>query len=251
MPQILLVNPSPRKGTKRKSASKGKAIMATRKKARTAAQKRATAKLVAGNRARRKAPARRPARAAAPKRRRTAVARTAAPKRRKYKRSTTAAASSAGRVLRYRRPNPIGDFVKDTLIPSAVGGAGALALDVAVAALPLPAAMKTGPMAPLVKVAGAVGLGMLAGQFLGRKTGEQVAAGALTVTMYNFAKVTLNRLSGGKIPGLAMYPGDYMGEYVSDAEQIGYDNSAQQWGDPTAPEGVGNYMSGFETGVYR
>jgi hypothetical protein len=248
MPQVLLVNPSPRKGIKRKSASKGKAAMATRKKPRTAAQKRATAKMIAANRSRKRAS---PAQKAMVKRsvKRRAAYAASTPKRRKYKRSSVAAASSAGRTLRYRRPNPIGNFFKDTLIPSAVGGAGALALDVAVAALPLPPAMKTGPMAPIVKVAGAVGLGMLAGQFLGRKTGEQVAAGALTVTIYNFARVTLNRLSGGKIPGLAMYPDGYLNAYVSDAEvpELGYEGSGMQVGEYVSPDGV----EGYETGVYR
>ncbi len=149
-------------------------------------------------------------------------------------------------MLRYRRPNPIGNFLKDTLIPSAVGGAGALALDVAVAALPLPATMKTGPMAPLVKAAGAVGLGMLAGQFLGRRTGEQIAAGALTVTIYNVARTTLARISGGKIPGLSEYVGDGedMAAYIGDdgQEMIGYTDSGVQ---------VGEYVGGYETGVYR
>ena len=245
MPQVLLVNPSPRKGTTRKSASKGKSKMAARKKTRTAAQKRATAKMIAANRARSRA-SRSPAKSA-PRRakrrvsRSAPVARAASPRRRKYKRSGAAAASQAGRVLRYRRPNPIGNFISDTLIPSAVGGAGALALDVAVAALPLPASMKTGPMAPLVKVAGSVGLGMLAGQLMGRKTGEQVAAGALTVTIYNLAKTTLNRISGGRIPGLSMYPDGYLNAYVSGGE-LGYEDSGQQ---------VGEYVGGYETGVYR
>lgn len=251
MPQVLLVNPSPRKSAQ---PVKGKAKMATaRKKPRTAAQRAATRKLVAMNKARRARPAR--AARSTPKRRkarRSAAPAQAAPRRSKRRRpiSSARAASQAGRVLRYRRPNPIGglgDFMKNTLMPSAVGGAGALALDVALAALPLPATMKVGPMAPLVKVAGAVGLGMLAGQFLGRKTGEQVAAGALTVTIYNVARTTLNRLSGGRIPGLAMYP-DSLGEYVSDAEQLGYTDSGQQVGVMMEPDGS---MAGYETGVYR
>lgn len=245
MPQVLLINPSPRKG---------KSQMATRKKTRTAAQRAATAKLVRLNKSRKAGPARRarPARkATAPARRRPRRAAPAAKSsRRKYARSSAPAASAAGRTLRYRRPNPtIGDFLTDTLLPSAVGGAGALALDVALAMLPLPPAMKTGPMAPLIKVAGAVGLGMLAGQFMGRKTGEQVAAGALTVTIYNVARAALVRLGGGKIPGLSMYPDGYMAEYMSDddALALGYIDSGQQVGEYVSDES----MAGYETGVYR
>lgn len=247
MPQVLLVNPSPRKG---------KSKMATRKKARSPAQRAATAKLVRANKARasgakRKSPTRRKARSvAAPTRRRArrSVAPKRSPARRKYRRSSSTAASSAGRTLRYRRPNPIGDFVGSTLIPSAVGGAGALALDVAIAMLPLPPAMKAGPMAPLVRVAGAVGLGMIAGKVAGRRVGEQVAAGALTVTLYNAARAALVRVSGGKIPGLSMYP-EGVGDYVSEAdmEALGYTGSAEQIGEYVGDES----MSGYETGVYR
>jgi hypothetical protein len=47
--------------------------------------------------------------------------------------------------------------------------------------LPLPVAMKTGPMAPVVKIAGALGLGALAGMVTNRRMANQVAAGAVTV----------------------------------------------------------------------
>jgi hypothetical protein len=245
MPLVTIVNPSPRKGAKK---------MATRKKARTAKQKAATRRLVAMNRSRSKA-ARRPA--AAPKRRsakRRASPVAAAPKRRvsksrrrAWKISSPRAASRAGRTLRYRRPNPIG-FLSNTLMPAAVGGAGALAIDVAMGVLPLPATLKTGPFAPLVKVAGAVGLGMLAGKMVNRRVGEQLAVGALTVQFYNFAKAQLVKFGGGKIPGLSMYPDGYMGEYVSGQQgMIGYVDSGMQVGEYVSDDS----MAGYESGVYR
>ncbi len=255
MPLVTIINPSPRK-----------AKMATRKKPRTAAQRRATAKLVAANRARARA-SRAPAKRASPARRKARRRSTpaAAPvsraparrARRKYTRSSVAAASTAGRVLRYRRPNPtVGDFVSQTLMPSAVGGAGALALDVALGALPLPPQLKTGPLAPVVKVVGAVGIGMLAGRFLGRRTGEQVAAGALTVTMYNVARRALQKIGGGKIPGLGAYMDeDFLDAYVSGTEvpALAYTDSGMQVGEyvgDVADSGDGS-MEGYETGVYR
>lgn len=233
--------------------------MATRKKARSPAQRAATAKLVRLNKSRSAAPRRktRPARKAAPVKRRRVARAASKPARRARRRPLTSAraASAAGRTLRYRRPNPMGGFITNTLIPSAVGGAGALALDIALAALPLPEAMKTGPMAPLVKVAGAVGLGMLASQFLGRKTGEQVAAGALTVTIYNVARKALAGIKKKDgtpmIPGLSMYPDGAMGEYVSGDEtlELGYADSGMQVGDTyLMPDGS---VAGYETGVYR
>lgn len=231
-----------------------------KKATRSAAQKAATRKLIAFNRARARAKSR-PARAAArpaPKRRasRSAPA-TAAPKRRRttarrgpggWPITSAAAASRAGRALRHRRPNPLGlgGFVKGTLMPSVVGGAGALALDVAVGLLPLPPALKTGPMAPLVKAAGAVGIGMLAGQLMGRRVGEQVAAGGLTVMAYNLGRQMLVKASGGKIPGLSEYVSMYpeMAEYVDyTPPQLGYESSGGQVGEVE--------LEGYETGVYR
>ena len=227
--------------------------MATRKKARTAKQKAATRRMIAANRARSR-PARKAA--AAPKRRRArraAAPAAASPRRRRARRhggwkiTSPRAASRAGRALRYRRPNPIG-FLTNTLMPSVVGGAGALALDVALGVLPLPPALKTGPMAPLVKIAGAVGLGMLAGKMVNRRVGEQIAAGAMTVQIYNLAKGMLIKVGGGRIPGLSMYPDGYMSEYVSGDEvpELGYTDSGIQVG-----EYVDNGMSGYESGVYR
>lgn len=249
MPLVTIVNPSPRKGATK---------MATRKKARTAKQKAATRKMIAANRARARG-ASRPA-AAAPKRRasrrRPAARAAAAPKRRASRRrggwkiTPAKTASRAGRALRYRRPNPI-DFLSNTLMPSVIGGAGALALDVAIGVLPLPPALKSGPMSPLVKVAGAVGLGMIASKMVNRRVGEQIAAGAITVQVYNFAKAMLIKVGQGKIPGLSMYPDGYMGEYVSGdelPEALGYTDSGMQVGEYVSPDGS---MAGYESGVYR
>jgi len=254
MPQILLVNPSPRARLRRiaeKPINRKETKMATRKKTRTAAQRAATAKLVKLNKTRRVS--KRPASVARPARRVARVAKTVR-RRSAHRISSAKAASSAGRVLRYRRPNPM-SFVADTLLPSAVGGVGALALDIAIGALPLPAALKAGPMAPLVKLAGAVGLGMLAGATLGRKTGEQVAAGALTVAIYNFSRAALVKLGGGKIPGLSLYPDGPMGEFVSGADvlELGYTDSGTQVGgdDYSAQMNDGYAMNGYESGVYR
>lgn len=250
MPLVTIVNPSPRKGAKK---------MATRKKARTAKQKAATRKMIAANRARARG-ASRPARraSAAPKRRRARrAAPVAAPKRRASRRrsggwkiTSPRAASRAGRALRYRRPNPIG-FLSNTLMPSVIGGAGALALDVALGVLPIPDKLKSGPLSPLVKVAGAVGLGMLASKMVNRRVGEQIAAGAITVQVYNFAKAMLIKVGGGKIPGLSMYPDGYMGEYVSGDElpaELGYTDSGMQVGEYVSSDGS---MAGYESGVYR
>lgn len=271
MPQVLIVNPSPRKGAK-----KGTAAMA--KKARTAAQKRATAKLVALNKTRRRGSAspRRARKSPRRKARRSnptgAVMSNPAPKRRRARRSTKSAASGAGRVLRYRRRNPvggIGEFVSGQLIPSAIGGGGALLLDVALAVLPIPPALKTGALAPVVRIAGAVGIGALAGMVTNRRTANQIAAGALTVTMYQITRGLLARmLPAGSVPGLSA-PDDYLG-YINSGMMVGgADDGMGEYvsdGPALLPDGtgMGEYVSGddglvgeysemgdWSTGVYR
>lgn len=253
MPQVLLVNPAPRPSKRKATTRKGKPVMA--KKQRTAAQKAATRRMIAANRAKRKSSApKRPRRAA-----RVSQAKPAAKRRTRRSHPITPAsvATRAGRQLRYRRKNPIGgvgEFMTNTLVPSAIGGAGALALDVVMGMLPLPPAMKSGPFAPVVKVAGAVALGMGAGLVVKRRMAEQFAAGAITVTLYNVAKGLLVKMGGGKIPGLAAYPDDGMAEYVGEyvgpdaVPQLGYVDSGMQVGEYV---GEADTVEGYETGVYR
>lgn len=256
MPQVLLINPSDRKGS----------TMAKSK--RTPAQQRATRKMIAANKARAKS-TRRVSRAKPAKSRAMRSAPehitivNPKPARRKARRShpitSARAASDAGRKLRYRRKNPVGGFFSDTLIPSAVGGAGALTLDVLLGVLPIPAQFKTGPMAPVVKLAGAVGLGFLASKVAPKRVANQIAAGAITVTLYGVAKQMLVKVGGGKIPGLGEYVGEmyvepvavgeYVGEYVGALpdETVGYPNAGMIVGD-LQPDGS---VEGYETGVYR
>lgn len=231
MPQVWLVNPIAKPKRKRASA-KTKAKTAQRrsanmaKKRRTAAQKAATRKMIAANRARRSgrksaAPkrrraARRASPVAAPRKRRSAprrAARRSAPRR--HRRSSASAARRAGRVLRYRRKNPVGflsDFMSQ-LVPAAIGGAGALGVDVLMAVLPVPDTIKNGPFKPVVRVAAAIGLGMVAGMVKDKRFGNQVAAGALTVIAYDTMKGMLSKVAGGKIPGLGVYEIPGVGVY--------------------------------------
>ena len=132
---------------------------------------------------------------------------------RKRRRRRTALSS----VRRYRR-NPIkfspGQFMQQTLMPSAIGAGGALGLDILMGFLPLPAAMKTGPMRPVIKLVGAVGIGMLAGMLTNRKTAEQITAGAVTVVLYD----TLKGFVQKAMPNIPLGENDYPAlEYMSPA----------------------------------
>jgi hypothetical protein len=79
-------------------------------------------------------------------------------------------------------------IVRGTVIPAAIGGAGAVGLDVALAYLPLPDSMKSGLPATLVKLVGAVALGWIAGMAIGRDRGRLITLGAVTVMGYQFIR---------------------------------------------------------------
>lgn len=260
MPHVLIVNPAERPSKARKAQRKGK-TMAKAKRSR--AQIAATKKLVAMNKAR--AGGKKSVSRAKPKRSSSrAVAAPAKPKRRTHRITSAAEASVAGRKLRYRRKNPIGgDFIGGTLIPAAVGGASAVGIDVLMGMLPLPVQMKTGPMAPVVRVAAAIGLGFVASKVASKRVADQVAVGAITVTAYQLMRAVAAKMTAGKVPGLAEYvsgdegymvvptvgeyvSGDGVGEYV-DGDDMGYPSAGMIVGD-LMPDGS---VEGWETGVYR
>ena len=191
MQEILLINPSARpkkrKGTK----------MAKR---RTAAQKRATAKLVAMNRSRRSKSS-----SSVKRRRKTYrknpaapvyVQNAAAPRKRRAR--TMRVNPSVRRRMRSRTRNPIGGImpmVKD----SAMGAVGAVAVSSLYSFVPLPDMLKMGNMAYVSKGLLAVLFGIVGAKVLPRNIAGKMAAGSLTVTMYEALKDNL----GGVVPGLS------------------------------------------------
>ena len=94
------------------------------------------------------------------------------------------------------------NVVRAAVVPAAIGGAGALALDVVMGYVNpyLPATLQSGWFSLLTKGAGAVALGLVASKFLGRERGKVVMIGALTVTAYGAIR---SAASGMGIPGLA------------------------------------------------
>lgn len=177
MASIALVNPSPRK--------KGRKKMATRKH-RTAAQKAATRRLVALNRSRQSG--------------RKAVHKTARKRARKrtqvhtFRHPRAVRISNPHRRHRARKRNPMGGFMGKAfwmgeVLPTAIGGVSALGLDVAIGYLPLPAMVKTNmAVRNVVKIGGALLLGWGAQMMTNRRVGEEVAAGAIAVTLYDLVK---------------------------------------------------------------
>lgn len=155
---------------------------------------------------------------------------------------------------RRRRHNPrmsIGGITK-LILPAALGGAGAVALDVGLSYLPasVPDFLKTGPGAVVLKAGAAIGLGWAAGKVLGRDKGHALTAGALTVVAYGLIKdlmgkvapsVPVSGLSGDyqsyynpapMLTGAYMEPG--MGAYMSPADQFQH----AQMGAYMSPDGM-------------
>jgi hypothetical protein len=120
------------------------------------------------------------------------------------------------------------------IVPAGIGAAGALGVDIAMGYVrPMLPAGFSGPLIePLIKIGGAIGVGYLAGQIMGRRFGEQVTAGALTVAMYDIIKGFVRQAA----PGLLS---EYVGYYDEGDEQIGWISPAEQVG-----EYVGDYATG-------
>jgi hypothetical protein len=119
-------------------------------------------------------------------------------------------------------------------MPAAIGAGGAIALSIVYSKVAgsLPATMQTGYFPALVKAAGAIALGMLAGKFLGREQGKYVALGGLTVVLVGVVQPMIAQA----IPSLGL---SGMNDYV-----------------PYSRPGVGAYMrnpgklSGRGVGAY-
>lgn len=196
---MLLVNPRKRRKTRKR---------------RTAAQNAATRKLVAMNR-RRKSQARRirnPIAGLAPthRRRRTSPTR-ARVVRRRYRRNPTTARG----------------LIRKSIQPAFASALGALGLDVMWGFAPVPPNWKVGNFRHLIKGAGAIAFGHLAGGVIGKGNAHTMTQGALTVIMHtamsefvtqNMPQIQLGYYSPGIATGVGEYVGSGhsgVGEYVS------------------------------------
>src|ERR1700675_1201483 len=212
-----------------------------------------------------------PRRKRSTRRRRSRVALAATPRRRRRsrRRSHTVAAvrhvrrrRSRRRVTRLRRnPMHMGGFstrrfLNDTLIPAGIGATGALGVDIALGYFGsfLPPMLSTGLPNVAVKLAAAVGIGMVAGAVAGKKMGEEAMAGAVVVTLYNLVKaqlmsampsLPLHGYVGGMgwvSPSMQVGPGSWSGSGAMGA-YVGNDNAYGM-------HGVGVYVGETESDYY-
>lgn len=108
-------------------------------------------------------------------------------------------------VVKYRR-NPLParakGIVAENIKPAVIGATGALALDVIVAKLPIPAQLKTGPANYAARAVGAIALGLLAEKVgkLKHDTAVSLARGGLTVVLHDAGKALMR----AQFPALAL-----------------------------------------------
>lgn len=159
---------------------------------------------------------------------------------------------------RRRRRNPIlglpsvGGIVGQ-LQTAAFGAAGGIALNLALSYLPLPEMLKTGWMRHATRVAGAVGLGLIAKKFLGAR-GNAVATGAMTIVVYDVLKQVLGQFAPEIGSRLGEFEDVTVGDYYDPASYITDDGvSGYLDGDGSPGDGdvdsVGAYMEGDLDGV--
>lgn len=143
------------------------------------------------------------------------------------------------RMRRHRNPDQMAGDLQQDLVAAGIGAASAVALDVALAYAPIPAAWTTGWGQVLVQGVGAVALGMVASMMVGRRTGSLVTIGGLTVTGYGALQLALGPTIGQNVRGfggLADFR-DYgrMGAYMGRPAPAALPN-------PAAKGRVGAYM---------
>lgn len=184
-----------------------------RKKRRTAAQKAATRKLVALNRSRRRKPTRR---------RRNPIGKMSAASRRAPIRRRRR--SPAARVRRRRNPvrkGMLSNVFSNLVMPSAIGGAGGVVLDMAFGYLPIPAQYKTGYIGTVAKGATAVVLSEVAKKAgMKKATAEQIGVGMLTIIMYNQMQGIVAKMMPNAAAGLGYYSPAHMAMYTDQASSM-------------------------------
>lgn len=94
-------------------------------------------------------------------------------------------------VMRLRRnPMPSTKSLFNSMVPALIGAGGALAVDALFGQIgaQLPASLQTGVMVPVTRIGAALAVGWGLGKVAGKSFGNDVAAGAITVTLYDIIK---------------------------------------------------------------
>lgn len=201
MPKLMMVdNPTKRKAKKKKSIKR-------KSKPKVKAKKKPTVK---------RSPRRQERKVMAKKKTKSKKSKSKAVAR-------TRPRTKARKTRRRSGGTGIQKILKDSVMPAVIGGGGAVALDVALAMLPLPPAFKMGPGKLLVKGGAAIAGGMALSTMVDKKVGNAFLVGALTLLAADITKMMVGRafpaLSLGYYDGDGMDDGmnEYMSEYMSEA----------------------------------
>ena len=140
------------------------------------------------------------------------------------------------RRRRRRNPAVTARSIQGQLRTASTGALGALGLDVALAYIPLPAAITGGIIGKVTKAAGAIALGVVANKLgVSASNANRMAEGALTVQLHGIGKELLTQFA----PGVAL------SAYVGDDNGMGYYGSG--WNpnavdDPDYGSPLGTYL---------
>lgn len=144
-----------------------------------------------------------PGRAAPARRRRRAAVRVTKARSNPVRRRRTSRKRNVMRVRRNPRSLSIKSLnLKGALVPAAIGAGGAVALNYAYTnyiQTMLPVSMQTGILNSVAQIGLSIGLGVVAGMAFGKTVGQQVAVGAVTVTMYGLINSYMNGTMGTNV----------------------------------------------------
>lgn len=194
MSELLLINPSRRKKRRKMSALQRKYFGKRRSKRKVTARRRRNPVASAPRRHKRRAVGYTVGRAPIRRRKMNPRRHTRAHSHRRYRRHA-----------RNPRFVPSLGGLKKALLPAAIGAGGAIALDIGLSYVPLPAFLQSQWAKVGVQIAGSIALGMIAGKLLGAEKGKIAAGGALTVVAYNVIRGLVKQFAPS-LPGLS---GDY------------------------------------------
>jgi hypothetical protein len=122
-------------------------------------------------------------------------------------------------------------LMNEQIFPALTGAVGSVGFDMLWGRMPIPDAFKAGPMRHLVKGAGAIGAGMLAGMMVKPQTAKMLSTGILTTVFVDALNEMVVRFMPTVAPaGVGQYDvSDYieedmgayiendMGEYIEDS----------------------------------
>lgn len=154
----------------------------------------------------------------------TAVARRSPIRRR----ARSAVATVKKSIKRYRRnPSMRTSGVVDTIKTGAIGAGGAIAAEVLLSKLPIPAEFKSGNMAIVASALASVGVGILVGKYLKKPAiGKTMAQGGVTVALHGALR-SMVAAPMGLSTGL--------GYYEFDPSTMGYyEDNSMGYIEPTA-----------------